>query len=65
MKKQENNSNQTLCIEELVKQRPILTEEEMASFCTYEEIIADAKSQFDEVIKQIWQEYDSHNSKQN
>ena len=35
-----NKKSQTL-VEELVKQRPILTEEEMAEFCTYEEIVTD------------------------
>ena len=63
MLKKENKRNQTLCIEELVKQRPILTEEEMADFCTYDEIVTDAKAQFDEEIKRIWQEYDSYSSK--
>ena len=64
MVKKEINRNQTLCIEELVRQRPILTEEEMNNFCTYEEIVADAKAQFDEDIKRIWQENDSYSSKQ-
>lgn len=58
-----NNKSQTLCIEELVKQRPILTEEEMAEFCTYEEIVADAKAMFDEEVQKIWKEYDSRQSK--
>lgn len=61
--KKKNNNNQTLCIEELVKQRPILTEEEMKEFCTYEEIVADAKAMFDEEVQKIWREYDSHQSK--
>ena len=61
--KKTNNGNQTLCVEELVKQRPILTEEEMAEFCTYEEIVADAKAMFDEEVQKIWREYDSHQSK--
>ena len=58
-----NNPSQTLCIEELVKQRPILTEEEMAEFCTYEEIVADAKSMLDKEVQKIWREYDSRQSK--
>lgn len=57
-----NNNNQALCIEELVKQRPILTEEEMAELCTYEEIVADAKAMFDEEVQKIWREYDSRQS---
>lgn len=48
-------SNQTLCIEELVKQRPILTESEMSEFCTYNEIIADFKTTFDNMVKDILQ----------
>ena len=50
-------------IDELVKQRPVLTEEEMKEFCTYEEIVADAKAMFDEEIQKLWKEYDSRRSK--
>ena len=46
-------------IEELVKQRPILTEEDMNSFMTYDEIIAEAKRLFDEAVMKIWQDQDN------
>lgn len=45
--------NITVNIDELVKQRPVLTEEEMNEFCTYEEIVADAKRLFDEMVAEI------------
>ena len=60
MRKKDNKQNQKLCLEELVKQRPILTEEEMNSFMTYDEIISEAKRLFDEAVNKIWQEHDSH-----
>ena len=44
MEKKKNNM--AVNIGELVKQRPVLTEEEMNEFCTYEEIVADAKRLF-------------------
>ena len=40
-------------IDELVKQRPVLTEEEMNELCSYEEILADARKQFDEIVAEI------------
>ena len=46
-------------IEELVKQRPILTEEDMNSFMTYDEIIAEAKRLFDEAVNKIWEDHDN------
>ena len=46
---------QTL-VEELVKQRPILTEEEMAEFCTYEEIVTDTLQTFDDMVNSIIQQ---------
>jgi len=55
--------SQMINIDELVKQRPVLTEEEMKEFCTYEEIVADAKAMFDEEIQKLWKEYDSRRSK--
>jgi hypothetical protein len=58
-----NNKSQTLCVEELVKQRPILTEEAMTEFCTYEEIVTDAKTMFDAEVQKIWREYDSRQGK--
>jgi len=54
-----NNKSHQIIVEELVKQRPILTEEEIKDFCTFEEIVADAKSIFDEKVKKIIQEYDN------
>ena len=47
------DDNIKLSIDELVKQRPVLTEEEMNEFCTYEEIVADAKRLFDEKVADI------------
>ena len=58
-----NNKRQTL-VEELAKQRSILTEEEMKDFCTFEELVADAKLMFDEKVKNIIQTYDNCKSKQ-
>ena len=52
-------SSDKVNIEELVKQRPILTEEDMNSFMTYEEIIDEAKRLFDEAVMKIWQDYDN------
>lgn len=63
MEDMKSNKSQTLSIKELARQRPILTKEEMAEFCTYEEIVADAKAMFDDEVKKIWKEYDSHHSK--
>lgn len=51
MEKKKNNI--AVNIGELVKQRPVLTEEEMNEFCTYEEIVADAKRLFDEMVAEI------------
>lgn len=51
MEKKKNNM--AVNIGELVKQRPVLTEEEMNEFCTYEEIVADAKRLFDEMVAEI------------
>lgn len=50
-----NKKCQTL-VEELVKQRPILTEEEMTEFCTYEEIVADTLQTFDDMVNSIIQQ---------
>ena len=50
-----NKKCQTL-VEELVKQRPILTEEEMAEFCTYEEIVIDTLQTFDDMVNSIIQQ---------
>ena len=54
-----NVKKQSVCIEELVKQRPVLTEEEMNEFCSYEEIVSNALRLFDEEVQKIWKEYDS------
>ena len=55
----EKKEQPTLNIDELAKQRPVLTEEEMKEFCTYEEIVADAIVMFEEEVQKIWREYDS------
>ena len=52
-----NNSNQTLCIEELVKQRPILTEEEINNFYSFDEAVQECMRLFDEGVEKINQEY--------
>ena len=52
---QKNKNSQTL-VEELVKQRPILTEEEMTEFCTYEEIVIDTLQTFDDMVNSIIQQ---------
>mgnify|MGYP003306978859 CR=1 FL=1 len=49
----------TLCIEKIVSKKPILTEQEMNDFCSFEEIIADARAMFDEKIKTILSKNDS------
>lgn len=58
-KKKVEFRQQTLDISELVKQRPVLTEKEMKEFCTYDEIVADAKEMFEEEVQKIWREKDS------
>ena len=42
-----------LSIEELVKQRPVLTEEEMNEFYTYEEAVDEAMNLLDEEMAKI------------
>ena len=61
--KKKNNTTQTSLVEESVKQRPILTEEEMKDFCTYDEIVTDALRMFDEKVKIIITKNGQHNSK--
>jgi hypothetical protein len=57
MEKKDNNHSQTLCIEEIVKQRPILTEEEMSNFYSYDEAVQECMRLFDEGMDKINQEY--------
>jgi hypothetical protein len=64
MKHRNNKNHQVLCIKEIAKQNPILTEEEMNNFMTYEEIIAEATKMLDEEINKINQEYANYKSKQ-
>jgi hypothetical protein len=65
LSEQGNNKNhQVLCIEEIAKQNPILTEEEMNNFITYEEIIAYATKMLDDEINKIDQEYAKYKGKQ-
>jgi hypothetical protein len=59
-----NKSHQVLCVEEITKQNPILTEEEMNNFMTYEEIIAEATKMLDDEINKINQEYVKYKGKQ-
>ncbi len=49
--KKKNNTIQTSLVEKSVKQRPILTEEEMKDFCTYDEIVTDTLRMLDEKVK--------------
>ena len=51
-----NIKSQTL-VEDLVKQRPILTEEEMNSFYSYDEAVQKCMQLFDEGVNQVNQEY--------
>jgi len=62
MKKCKNNikRNTKQNLDELVKQRLILTKVDMDSFMTYDEIISEAKRLFDEAVLKIWQERDSN-----
>jgi len=61
--KKKNNTIQTSLVEKSVKQRPILTEEEMKDFCTYDEIVTDALRMFDEKVKNIIMKNGQNNSK--
>lgn len=56
------NKHQTLDIDEIVLQRPILTEEDMKNFCTYEEIVAEAEIMFNEKVVELLQQYNRHNN---
>ena len=75
MKQTVKDNSESLSIEELVKQRPKLTEDEMAEiatfatneiaeFCTYEEAVAEALQMYDEEVRRIWKEYDSRQTKE-
>lgn len=44
---------QYLSIEEIVKERPVLTEQDMANLCSYEEIVEAAREYFEKRIKEI------------
>lgn len=55
--KRRNNNSQTLCVEELVKHYPILTEEEMKDFYSYEEAVQECMHMFDEGVVKINQKY--------
>ena len=56
-------NNQTICVEELVKQRPVLTKEEMKNFYSYEEAIQDCLCMFDEEVQKIKKEFDNDGEK--
>ena len=62
--KKKNNKSQTL-VEDLVKQRPILTEEEMNSFDSYDEAVQKCMQLFDKGVKQVNQEYVNYTSTKN
>jgi hypothetical protein len=57
MNNRNNKSHRVLCVEEIAKQNPILTEEEMNNFMSYEEIVAEATKMLDDEINKINQEY--------
>lgn len=59
-----NNKSQTL-VEELVKQHPILTEEETNNVYSYEEAVQECMRLFDEGVKQVNQEYVNRTSTNN
>ena len=63
MEMKKKKEQKSLDIDELVKQRPVLTEEEMNNFATYEEIVSEAMKMFDEEVQRIWDEYDSKQKK--
>ena len=52
MNKKKNNV--TVNIGELVKQRPVLTEEEMNEFYTYEEAVDEAMRLLDKTVAEIY-----------
>lgn len=58
MKKKNNKDQASTLVEELVKKTPVLTKEEMDNFCTFEEIIANAKKMFDDKVKNIIAQYE-------
>lgn len=57
MGNKKKKDSKTVNIAELVKQRPVLNEEEMKEFATYEEIVSDALRLFDEEVQRISNEY--------
>ena len=59
MGEKRNRKHQTLCIEDIVKKMPILTESDMNNMCTYEEIVDDALVKFDEKVKKLIQAHDA------
>lgn len=54
-----NKPNQTLCLEDIVKERPILTESEMNNFYTYEEAVAECIRLFKDGVNTHLQDYDN------
>lgn len=63
MKKKNNKDQASTLVEELVKKTPVLTKEEMDNFCTFEEIIANAKKMFDDKVKNIIAQYDKYKNR--
>ncbi|MBR3087532.1 MAG: hypothetical protein IKH02_00765 [Prevotella sp.] len=58
-----HNNHQTLCVEELARQNPMLSEAEMNDCYTYEEAVQECIQLFDEGMKQIDKEYASYKNK--
>jgi hypothetical protein len=58
-----NKSHRVLCVEEIAKRNPILTEE-INKFMTYDEIIVEATKMFDDEINKVNQEYANYKGRQ-
>lgn len=54
--KYKNKSNSSICIEDIVRNQPIITEEEMRNFYTYDEAVAECIRLFDEGMRKIQEE---------
>jgi len=55
--------NNTLDVDELAKQNPILTEEDLEDCYTFEEAVKECIRQYDEGVKQINKEYAANSNK--
>lgn len=54
-----NKPNQTLCLEDIVKEIPILTESEMNNFYTYDEAVAECIRLFEDGVNKHLQNNDN------